>query len=68
MCLQPLVGEVDAELLERVHPELLEAEDVEHADERARLGSVSSDSLIRATSQSNMREYSAFASESRANA
>ena len=30
--------------------------------------SVSSDSLIRATSQSNMREYSAFASESRANA
>ena len=38
VCLQPLVGEVDAELLERVHLELLEAEDVEHADERARLG------------------------------
>ena len=36
--LQPLVGEVDAELLERVRLELLEAEDVEHADERARLG------------------------------
>mmetsp|Transcript_9538 Transcript_9538/g.20916 ORF Transcript_9538/g.20916 Transcript_9538/m.20916 type:complete len:592 (-) Transcript_9538:776-2551(-) len=31
--LQPLVGEVDAELLEGVHLEALEAEDVEDADE-----------------------------------
>mmetsp|Transcript_66995 Transcript_66995/g.193585 ORF Transcript_66995/g.193585 Transcript_66995/m.193585 type:complete len:1210 (-) Transcript_66995:420-4049(-) len=32
--LQSLVGEVDADLLERVHLEALEAEDVEHTDEQ----------------------------------
>ena len=37
LLLQPLVGEVDAELLEGVGLEDLEAEDVEHADRRAAL-------------------------------
>ena len=37
LLLQPLVGEVDAELLERILLEDLEAEDVEHADRDAAL-------------------------------
>ena len=36
--LQLLVGEVDAELLERVEPKVLEAEDVEQADEALLVG------------------------------
>jgi hypothetical protein len=37
LLLELLVGEVDAELLERVRLEVLEAEDVEDADERGGL-------------------------------
>jgi hypothetical protein len=43
--LQLLVGEVDAELLEAVHHEVLKAEDVQHSNERRLALGLTSDSL-----------------------